>query len=314
MDAMRLISLVACTGLLLGCDAVQGAVDAARDTTAAEVIGLGPDLPCDVDRFEAKRMAGTYLRTANDTLGGTIIAVSGRARGGNAPLPRNLAVDDRKIRGLDASALGELSGRKNSTATPIAALNTRATLPLAYDLRYQADGVAYSGPLVVGIPPLQDDIPLLGQALRMGAVAITYTAASDDGAVTTTQATGDFAMRLGFGSQRATFSISNLRIESGPALPFARLRWTRLGLCGARVVSSGQGVVSMYDHDDGRIPTFGPNAVPSEGVLVFQATQFAADPSAPGPSDLGGVLAIQGDASSLTAVFLSRGGSAAAPQ
>ncbi|SFR39669.1 hypothetical protein SAMN04488005_1396 [Yoonia tamlensis] len=311
MHLRAIISGIACITALQGCDAVTTVVDAARDTTVAEVIGLGPDLPCDVDRFEARRMAGSYLRTANGTAGGTILAVSGRVRGGDAPLPRNLAVDDRKIRGLSADEQGDLSGRKQSHATPIAALNSRDSLPLAYQLGYRADGVDYGGPLVVGIPPLQDNIPASGQALHAGAVALTYTFVDDDGSAQTTQAIGDFAMRLGFGSGRAIFSIDNLQIESGPTLPFARLRWTRLGLCGARVVSSGQGVVSMYDHAGGRIPTFGPNADPSAGVLVFQATQFAASETTLGPTELGGVFAIQGDASSLTAVFLSRGGGSA---
>ena len=292
---------------LMGCEAVSSAVGAARDTTVAEVLGLGPDLPCDVDRYEAKRMTGAYLRVVDGSLGGTTIAVTGRVRGGTAPLPRNLEVDDSKIRGISAGADGILGGRKRSSATPISALNVRGSLPLAYDLRYRADGVDYSGPLVVGIPPLQDDVPLLGQAVRAGSVRISYVSVMQDGTLQTTQAIGDFAMQIGYGSGRAVFTASNFQVQSGPQLPFARMRWTRLGLCGARLVSTGQGVLTMYDARGGRVPVFGANADPTAGTLLFEASQFAAGETTNAPTDVGGVFAVQGDVSSVTAVFLSRG-------
>ncbi len=297
------LSLIA----LGGCEQIEGAVTAIRETTPFEIIGLGPDLPCDVDRFEARRMTGAYLQQVAGSRGGTTFAVTGRVRDSSAPLPRNLGIDDSKIRGISAAADGSLSGWRQSTATPIDALNTRDALPLAYDLSYQADGVTYEGPLVVGLPPVQEEFPLLGQATRSGGILITYTATGDDGQPIVTEASGDFSMQIGYGSGRATLRAGAFQVTSGPQLPFAAMRWTQLGLCGARIVSSGQGIVSLTDQDGGRIPTLGRDADPTAGTLVLESSQFAASSTTNGPTDIGGVFAIQGDASSITAVFLSRG-------
>ncbi|WP_296426455.1 hypothetical protein [Yoonia sp.] len=297
--------------LLLGScavwDAAKTKVENIQELPAVEVIGLGVNEPCAVDRSGARRLSGAYLRTVAGSLGGMTFAVTGKAnKPSTAPLPRNMAIDDRVLRSLGADDEGQLTGWRQSVAAPIAALNTRTTLPLAYNLSYRAAGTDYTGPLVVGIPPLQDNVPLLGQASHSGAVAITYTTVGDDGSTAISTAIGSFTMLVGYGSGRATFRAGDFTVTDGAALPFARLRWTRLGLCGARLVSSGQGVASLYDADERRVPTLGPNADPTAGVLLFDASQFAASDTTDAPSDVGGVFAIQGDATSLTGVFLSR--------
>ncbi len=297
------LSLIA----LCGCEDIEAAVNKVRDTAPFELIGLGPNLPCDVDRFEARRMTGAYLQVVDGSVGGTTLPVSGRAGPSTAPLPRNLAIDSNLLWGVRANDQGDLSGWHQSTATPIDTLNTRDTLPSAYDLSYRADGVNYSGPLVVGFPPLQEDFPLSGQAIRAGGIVLTYTNVGDDGVPVVTEATGDFTMRIGYGSGRATFSASGFQVTSGPQMPFASIRWTQLGLCGARIVSSGQGVVSLFDADGVRVPTLGPGADPTAGSMVLESSQFAASSTDDSPTDIGGVLAVQGDIISLTAVFLSRG-------
>ncbi|WP_373636613.1 hypothetical protein [Yoonia sp. BS5-3] len=290
-----------------GCDKIEGAVNQIRDTPAFEIIGLGPDLPCDVDRSEARKLTGAYLQLVDGSMGGTTFAISGRAGPSKAPLPRNLAIDDSRIWGVRADEAGALRGWRQSAATPIAALNTRQTLPLAYALSYRVDGVTVTGPLVAGLPPLQEDIPQLGQVTRAGGIMMTYTSVDDAGAVSVTEARGDFSMRIGFGSGRATFTANRFQVTSGPQMPFASLQWTQLGLCGARIVSSGQGIVSLFDADGTRLPTLGPDADPGAGTLVLESSQFAGSTADDGPTDIGGVFAIQGDTSSLTAVFLSRG-------
>lgn len=288
-----------------GCEQVTDTVNQIRDTAVLELIGLGPNLPCDVDRFEARHLTGAYLQIVDGSMGGTTFAVTGRAGPSNAPLPRSLAIDGSKIRAVRANDVGGLTGWRHITATPIKALNTRETLPLAYNLSYRIDGVDVSGPLVTGLPPLQDDIPLLGRVTRAGGIALIYTSVDDAGTPTITEASGDFTMQIGFGSGRATFTATGMQVSNGPRMPFETLQWTQLGLCGARIVSTGQGIVSLFDADGARVPTMGPSADPATGSLVFEASQFAA--AGNGPTDVGGVVAIQGDASSITAVFLSRG-------
>lgn len=307
MNLVPAIPLTLSLIVLGGCEDIEAAVNKVRDTAPLELIGLGPDLPCDVDRFEARRMTGAYLQVVDGSVGGITFAISGRVGPSKAPLPRNLAIDDSRIWAVRADSDGDLSGWRQSTATPITALNTRDTLPLAYDLGYRVDGVTVSGPLVAGLPPVQDEIPLLGQATRAGGIVLTYTTLDDNGAPVVTEATGDFAMRIGYGSGRATFSANGFQVTSGPQMPFASMRWTQLGLCGARIVSSGQGIVSLVDSDGRRIPTLGSDADPTAGTLVLESSQFAAGNADNGPTDVGGVLAIQADTSSITAVFLSRG-------
>jgi hypothetical protein len=252
-------------------------------------------------------MTGAYLQVVEGSMGGTTFAVTGRARPSTAPLPRNLAIDDSKIRAIAANEDGTLSGWSKSSALPIEDLNTRDSLPLAYNLSYRADGVNYSGPLVVGLPPIQDSIPKLGRATRAGAIEITYTSVGDDGQPAITTATGDFNLQIGYGSGRAVLTANAFNVTSGAPLPFGGMRWTQLGLCGARIVSSGQGVVSLFDSSGARIPTLGAAADPTAGTLVLESSQFAGSSTNDGPTDVGGVFAIQSDASSITAVFLSRG-------
>ena len=296
--------------LLSGCAVVEGAVglvEKVRSNPQLETIGLGINEPCDTNRSEARRIAGAYLQTISGTPGGTTFSVTGKARKPTtAPLPQNIAIDDSVLRSIAADENGLLKGWRRSTALPIAALNTRQTLPLAYTLSYRAEGNDFTGPLVVGIPPLQETVPKLGLASYAGAVTLSYTAVDASGTSAVTEAVGNFTMQVGYGSGRAEFRAGDFSVTSGPALPFARLRWTRLGLCGARLVSTGQGVVSLYDAAGTRIPTLGPGADPTAGVLLFESSQFAPGANADGPIAVGGVFAVQGDAVSLTGAFLSR--------
>lgn len=307
MHRLPAITLAVTISALAGCETVEGLIDAARATTPAELIGLGTDLPCDVDRFEAGRLTGAYLQIVEGSMGGTTFAITGRVKPSDAPLPRNLLIDDSLIRRISVDESGTLSGWRQSSATPIAALNTRETLPLAYDLRYRVAGVDFSGPLVAGIPPVQDDIPLLGRVIRRGTVLVTYTSVADDGAVVVSQAAGDFTMDVGFGSGRATFVAGGFTVSDGGPLPFSSLRWNQLRFCGSRIVSSGQGIVRLLDDAGARIPTFGPDAAPDAGTLVLESSQFTTTENPDSPAAIGGVFAIQGDAISLTGVFLSRG-------
>ena len=299
MKGLRAMALLA--ALTGACTVVD------KTKVALETIGLGERIPCDTDRADARRLAGAYLRTISGTPGGETFTVSGRTRDpSTAPLPRNIAIADSVLRRISVGDDGTLTGWRQSSATPIAALNDdRTTLPLAYTLSFSSDGTDFTGPLVAGLPPLQETVPTLGQAVYTGAIIVTQTSVDADGTTTVTEATGSFTMQIGYGSGRADFSARDFTVTRGPALPFANMRWTRLGTCGARLISSGQGVVSLYDASARRVPTLGPGADPTAGILLFEASQFAPTANS-GPFAVGGVLAIQGDTSSLTAAFLSR--------
>ena len=270
-----------------------------------EKLGLGEEVPCDINLYQQRRMTGAYLQSAVGTPGGTTQYVTGRAS--RVPLPRNLILEDGKIKRLSRREQdGEtvLKGSKRAVAEPISGMGSGDALPQAYDLSYRLQKVDYKGPLVVGQSPTAQEMPGSGQARMSGPVRITFTSTDTEGSTATTEATGVFTMLIGYGTGRASFSASAFEVKSGPALPFARLSWSRLGLCAPRVVSSGQGGTSFFDSDGGRVALLDPGTEPA-ALMAFESSQFAASDRPAPPGAVGGVFAIQGNAASITGVFLS---------
>lgn len=288
------------------CDAVQGAVDAARATPALELIGLGPDLPCDVDRYDARRLSGTYYRVADGSVGGDVLFVTGRLDLFTRSQPRSIILDDSSVWPISQAPDGVLSTFWGSTATPIRSLKDGTDLPLAYTLAYRTNAVDFTGPMVVGTPPRQEEIPKTGAATMTGFVELTQTSFDTNGAKRISKGTGRFSLRIGYRSARATFTIDNIAGAQGRAFPFAALSWNRLALCGARLVSSGQGIANITDREGNRLPLFGPGRDPAQGTLQFQSSLFAGDTRPSPPSGIGGIFTIEGDTTSLTGVFLSQ--------
>ncbi|PUB17385.1 hypothetical protein [Yoonia sediminilitoris] len=303
--------IVAAMAISLGsCDTVQSVVDstieAAQATPALELIGLGPELPCDVDRYDARRLSGTYYRVADGSVGGEVLFVTGRLDLFTRSSPRSIILDDSSVWPISEGADGALSTFWGSTASPIRSLKDGTDLPLAYTLSYRANAVDYTGPMVVGIPPRQEEIPKTGTSIMSGLVELSQTTFSETGAPSISKATGRFELRIGYRSGRATFTLENIASTQGAPLSFAKLTWNRLALCGARLVSSGQGLVRKTDRDGKLLPLFGPDADPAAGALQFQSSMFAGDTRPGPPGGVGGIFTLESDASALTGVFLSQ--------
>ena len=120
-------------------------------------------------------------------------------------------------------------------------------------------------------------------------------------------AEGRFTASIGFGSGRSTFTVDALQVTSGAALPFATLTWGPLGLCGARVVSSGQGAIKLVAEDGRKVSPFLTGRAPTPLRSSFEAAQFAADDRPGPPGRFGGVFLIESDEGTISAVFLSDG-------
>jgi hypothetical protein len=267
---------------------------------AGQLVGLVPDQPCELTRAEGRRGVGAFLRKPEGAFGYDAIFVAGRIN--RRGLQRNIVFDDTAIRRLRPRDDDGLGGSRRSSAVRRGGFG-RTGLPNVYDLTYRTQRVNYEGPLVIGPGPAATEIPSTGRLIFAGRAEMEIRLEGAEGGVISQAATGRFRFEAGYGTGRGRLTIDGL--ASDGALPFTALTWTELYLCGARFVSSGQGEVRVttpegrdrYPFQTGRDP------VPLRAAL--EASQFA--PAArPGPPDaLGGVLLVESDQGTISAVFLS---------
>lgn len=289
----------ACLGpvLLASC----GVVEAVQTSKAFELVGLAPDEPCVVTAREGKRLAGAYLRQPIASGGGDVFFVTGKPS--NAGVPKNLQFNDLTVRGVRPTEDGQLEGWRSSEAVPIPGLGAAGGLPAAYRLSYEADGISFAGPAVIGPSPAGFEIPTTGRVIYEGTAQLTLTESAEADAEKTV-AQAKFIIDIGYGSQQAQLSID----ASGAGLPFDGVTWSRLGICGTRIVSSGQGQVFFVQPDGARIAPFqsGREIAPIRAVL--ESSQFARAERPGTPDSFGGTFIIAGDTGTLTGVFLATGG------
>jgi hypothetical protein len=287
---------------LPGCKSVlEGAAEGLAESKLVDFLGLGPSLPCELSPREGRRMTGAFLRTPVAAPGAEALYVTGRPS--RVPLPRNISVDETGIRRISPEDDGRLEGSRRSELVPVSGFGSAERLPAAYDVRYRAEKVDFAGALVLGLSPTAIEIPGQGNLTAEGPIRVLWSVVGPDGAVRVSEARGRFRAAVGFGSGRTEFSAWGFSTLSGPAIPFASLRWTRLGLCGPRVVSSGQGLLTLFDGAGKRVPLFGADAAP--GSSIFESSLFARELRPGPPTGLGGVLAVTGDTGTLTGVFLA---------
>lgn len=292
---MRVLGIYLSLCLLSGC----GAVEAVQTSKTFELLGLAPDEPCVVTKREGRRLAGAYLRQPTASAGSDVFFVTGKAS--RKGLPRNLEFNDLTVRRIRPTDDGPLEGARRSVATPIKGLGVANALPAAYDMTYRAERIDYEGPVVVGPSPTGFEIPTTGQVIYEGAVQLTLTSASENGAPVETVKIASFTATVGYGSQQARFAVD----ASGTGLPFEGVQWSRLGICGSRVTSSGQGQVFFVQGDGSRQIPFqvGRTVTPLRALL--ESSQFASE-DRPGPPDsYGGTFAISGDVGTLVGVFIA---------
>ncbi|MFK7880972.1 hypothetical protein [Roseobacter sp.] len=280
-----------------------GPIEAFKSSSIGERLGLAPIAPCEVTKLEGKRLIGAYLRQVTATEGYDMFTITGVPR--NSGLPRNLTFDDSKIRRLSLSAEGNLSGSRRSVVTPGSGFPDAGTLPAVYDMAYRAEGIDYAGPLVVGQSATGFEIPTTGRTLYTGAVQFSMTRFFEDGSVETSTAQGRFNVDIGYGSGRARFTATALENSTEADVPFESLTWSNLGICGTRVVSSGQGSVKTVSAEGRTTSPFviGRDVAPARSS--FESMQFASKDRPAPPDAFGGIFSIESDVGTLSAVFLS---------
>ncbi len=295
--AIRMIRSVLFAGMLLGlpgCAVVDGVKNAMKDAAK-------PDEPsCDLLPFEKGQISAAYLRWPSaDARSHDVLHVTGRES--RASLPQTLDLGGThldRISGADVRERG-LRGTNRSTLKLRPGFASGAKLPNVYDLGYREGEMDYAGVMVAGASPGAEEIPSGGAASYSGRVVVGLGPALSGGS--SAQAEGRFTLTVGYGTQRAV-----LRIDlTGGTLPFARLDWSNLYLCGTRLVSSGQGEVSVTDATGATAPPFGTASQPVPILSRFDVTLIAPVQRPAPPQGIGGVFLIQSDLGTLTGVFLS---------
>lgn len=287
--ALGLMALAAC----------EGVVDQVKASQTAQLVGLVLDQPCVLTPREGRRLSGAYMRqpAVTPTAFDPIFITGRESRGG---LPRSIVFDDTAVRRLRPDAeTGGLEGSRRSEAAPRPGFAPTDALPNVYDLNYRAARIDYTGALVVGNSMAAFEIPTSGAQTFSGRIDVTLTTPLGDGTTSQTT-TGTFTLTAGYGSKRAQFRAEGL----GAGLPFDSLSWSNLYLCGTRFVSSGGGQVKVQTGTAPPVFPFQGGRAPVPLRAIFESTLFAPEDRPAGPEAFGGVLVVQSDVGTITAVFL----------
>jgi len=264
---------------------------------------LAPVETCEEARQGDGGMVGVHLRQSDVDQQFEMLSLTGNIR--VERLPRTLDIDEVRSR-LITTDIEELKGTRRSTALPRSFFSDGESLPAVYDLSYSADDVNFAGPLVVGYSAPGADLPTTGRALFRGPVQLSRSFTSEDGSTSISTADAEFAVVVGYGSNTATFTLSGVTTTSGEAMPFVSLEWRNLGLCGTRVLSTGQGTVRLLSEDGRRVSPFTDGRSLPALLSSFEALHFNAAPPPSPPGDFGGIFSIESDIGTLAAVFLSQ--------
>lgn len=293
-------AIAACLGVFLASCEVPEPI---KPANLIELAGLATDAPCDVTYVEGRRLAGAYLRSVKTAPGSEVFFVTGRRV--REVVPGNLIFDEGRIGLVRFSQIGFLKGTRKMQAAPRDGFGPPGTMPNVFDLSYRSDGIDYGGVAVIGPSPTGAEFPTTGRASFGGRVDLVLTRTPADGATTRTRATGTFRSLVGYGSGRGAFEIAGLKVIEGPPLEFTGLTWSRLGLCGSRMTSSGQGEVRVIRRDGRRALPFAKGRAPVPLRAKFESSHFAAKSRPAPPTGHGGVFIIESDEGTISGVFLT---------
>jgi hypothetical protein len=286
---LLLVAIAAC-GKLFGPDEELAVEDMCPrfDAPARQLAGAAIRQPAGVGLFELLPAAGRQTRSGD--LGRLVLGeYTFRARSGS----------DEGYR-----------GQRGSRAEPISELAAEGALAGAYRLAFRDDGQDYVGLALVGPPTPGSRLALAGQAHYRGPVRLIVQDRRPDAASAPVEVEGTARVLVRFGSASADVVLEDLAVDldqGDPApLPFSRVDWAGLGVCGVRVGSTGQGRYQATDAT-GRLVNFaGEGAGSPSGSAVLDATLYGFDGTEAQPVEVGGALLIQGDAGFIAGLFVAR--------
>lgn len=275
-------------------------MDTVKDSPTAQVLGLVLDQPCTLTPREGRRLSGAYLRSpVVAPLGFELLFVQGRE--GKTGLPRSFVIDGSAVRRLSDGVDDTLTGSRRSRVTLVSGFAPKDSLPNVYTTAYRTDKIDYTGSAVVGASVAGFEIPTSGAQIFSGRIEVTLTAQSDDGTPTSQRAIGTFELAAGYGAKRAQFTAKDL----GGSLPFDTLSWSNLYQCGTRLLSSGEGRVTIKSGTDVPTVPFQTGRDPVALNAIFESSLFAPEERPALPEKAGGIFIVQSDVGTITGVFLS---------
>jgi hypothetical protein len=254
---------------------------------------------CELLPTDPRQMSGAYLREIEGP--GIFDGIVMRGIEGTNALPEDPRVDERPVRPRPRGETGSVINTRPGTALPVGDL-TGTGGARGYTLSYTADDLSFTGLAVVGETPGGAEVPTAGQARMAGPADLILR--TEDGR--DVLLSGQIDAVIGYGSGTAVVRLSQIVAQDGRVLPFATVTWNGLGLCGTRIVSTGQGSVRVTAADGRIVTPFGRDGAPTAAMSTLNGFLTAgAEPSA-APAGAGGVLLIQGDAASLRGGFALR--------
>ena len=258
--------------------------------------GDEPEPPVDAcprEDLPSRELVGAFLRQPEGVGLFEVLAVEGRASRSGAV--RRLWLDDYTFKAR-AGDDGGLDGRRGARAEPIPGLAIPAAGASAFTVGYRSDGTAYTGRLAIGKPTPGSRLPSNGQVRYQGPARLTVQAAAPAAPV---EVAGTAILDVGFGSRQATMTIT----AAAGALPFSRIEWTGIGMCGPRLGSTGQGGFRTTGVDGRAVSFVGPGDGAPGGSAMVNATFYGVEKAAGRPAGISGVLLIQGDSGVISGIF-----------
>jgi hypothetical protein len=254
--------------------------------------------PCPRLDVPARRLAGAMIRQPDGTGVLEIVPVEGKtARSGEI---KRLRLGDYTFKARPGTG-GALEGRRGAMAEPVAGVD--ATAMAAYVVSYARDGQDYGGRVVAGLPASGERMPDAGQGRYRGPVRLSVQDKRPGADGTALAVTGTAELDVGFGSRQVEVRLEGLAAEGG-AVPFERVTWTGIGMCGVRVGSTGNGGFQALGAGGRPVDFVGPGADAPGGTAVLDATFYGFDKATAQPREIGGVLLIQGDRGVISGVFV----------
>lgn len=161
-----------------------------------------------------------------------------------------------------------------------------------------------SGALLVPRP--EGDAPSAGRSVFTGPVLVSAEFVDLAGETRAIKAEGRFAASVGHASEIAVMQVTELSPVAGAGFNISEIVWQNLGVCGAKIGSTGAGQVSIsieVDQAQEGAATIPETYTPV--IATFEAAQFVTNASVAPPFFLGGTFNMSGDSGTITAVFRS---------
>ena len=261
--------------------------------------------PCAQPDPGKRALAGSYVRQQSNTPSLDLIQLAGDVRR-NGRLSKlyvgEYKFDARIDRDLKAEGIeGAFKAARDSRAVPVDAFRDVAEGVVVYDFTYREKGKPeFNGLAVTGPPTPPSQIAKNGNAKLSGPIMLRTINLVPEEDPTPVELFGIATISIKYGSGTGDMEVTGL----GADAPFQTVTWKGVRVCGARIVSSGQGGFQLADDKGEPVNFAGASDDSPSGSAIFDGRFFGS--SAVGtPTSVGGGVLIQGDSGLISGVFVA---------